>query len=350
MNEERTTSRRRFLGTAAGATGVALAAAAWKPAQAAAAVPDIGQGTQSPTAVERRFRPGVFQLNLGGTSAGFLKAIDGGDAYADVITIQPSTGFPVKQIANVKFDDFAVQLDFGMNKLVYDWIAASWKMNYIRKQGSITSADFNYQAKSERQFRDALITETSFPALDASSKDAGYLTLQFAPEETIDLPASGALSAPASKQKLWITSNFKLQIDGIDATKVSKIDAFSVKQQFIDSPTGENRIGGKEPGKLEFPNLKITLAQSSIATWATWFDDFVIKGNNGADKEKNGRIVFLSPDLQTELGEIKLINVGIFRLDPDADDPSSADKIARFTAEIYVEQMQLNVPPVPVIT
>ena len=351
MNEERTTSRRRFLGTAAGATGVALAAAAWTPTQAAAAVPDTGQGTQSPTAVERRFRPGVFALTLSGAGAGFLKAIDGGDAHGEVITIPSgSGGFPNKTISNLRYDDFALQLGFGMTKAVYDWIAASWKMNYIRKQGSITTADFNYQAKSERQFRDALITETSFPALDAASKDAGYLTLQFATEETIDLPASGALSAPATKQKLWLTSNFKLQIDGIDATKVSKIEAFSVKQQFVESEVGPGRIGGKEPGKLEFPDLKITLAQSSIATWAAWFDDFVIKGNNGADKEKSGRIVFLSPDLQTELGEIKLINVGIFRLDPDADDPSSADKIARFTAEIYVEQMQLNVPPAPVIT
>jgi hypothetical protein len=351
MNEERTTSRRRFLGTAAGATGVALAAAAWKPAQAAAAVPGTGHGTQSPTAVERRFRPGVFALTLSGTSAGFLKAIDGGDAYAEVVTIQQgSGGFPTKQITNVKFDDFAVQLGFGMNNAVYDWISASWKMNYIRKQGSITTADFNYQAKSERQFRDALITETTFPTLDAASKDAGYLTLQFAIEESTDHAASGAFSAPVSKQKAWLTSNFKLEIDGIDATKVSKIDAFSVKQQIIDSAIGDHRIGGREPGKLEFPNLKITIAQSSIATWAAWFDDFVIKGNNGADKEKNGRIVFLSPDLKNELGEIKLIHVGIFRFDPDADDQSSADKIARFTAELYVEQMQLNVPPVPVIT
>jgi hypothetical protein len=123
-----------------------------------------------------------------------------------------------------------------------------------------------------------------------------------------------------------------------------------VKQQIIEFTPGETRIPRKEPGKIEFPDLKITLASSSIATWAAWFDDFVIKGNNGADKEKFGRIVFLSPDLQTEIGEIKLIHVGIFRFDPDADDQSSADKIARFTAELYVEQMQFNVPPAPVVT
>jgi len=339
------------LGTAAGATGVALAAAAWKPAQAAAAVPDTGRGTQSPTAVERQFRPGVFALTLEGAGAGILKAIDGGDAYAEVVTIQTGDGgFPLKSIANVKYDDFAVQLGFGMTKAVYDWVSATWLMQHPRRDGSITTADFNYQAKSERSFRDALISEVGFPKLDGSSKEAGYLTVTIAVEETTDHPASGAINAPVTKQKVWLTSNFKLELDGLDTTKVSKIDAFSVKQQIIEFVPGEERIPRKEGGKIEFPDLKITLATSSIATWSAWFDDFVIKGNNGSDNEKNGRIVFLSPDLQTELGEIKLIHVGIFRFDPDADDQSSADKIARFTAELYVEQMQFNVPPAPVVT
>lgn len=351
MNEDRTTSRRRFLGTAAGATGIALAATAWKPAQAAAAVPDRAPGTRSPTAVERRFRPGVFQLNLGGTNAGLLKAVDGGDAYADVITIQPGgVGFSTKQIANVKYDDFALQLGFGMNKPVYDWISASWKMDYTRKQGSIVTADFNYQAKSERTFRDALIAETGFPALDASSKEPGYITLQFTTEESIDLKASGALTAPVGKQKLWVTSNFRLEIDAIDTTRVSKIDAFSVKQAIVTVEVGEQRFPHKEPGKLEFPNLKLTIGESSLSSWAGWFDDFVLKGNNGDDKEKSGRIAFLSSDLKTELAEIKLLNVGIYRLDPDPEDPTSADKIARFTAELYVERMEFNRPPAPVIT
>ena len=352
MNEERTTSRRRFLGTAAGATGVALAAAAWKPTQAAAAVPDTGQGTQSPTAVERQFRPGFFALTLEGAGAGILKAIDGGDAYAEVVTINTGDGgFPVKSIANVKYDDFALQLGFGMATAFYDWISATWRMqNPRRRDGSITTADFNYQAKSERSFHNALISEVGFPKLDGSSKEAGYLTVTIAVEETTDRPASGLISAPVTKQKLWLTSNFKLELDGLDTTKVSKIDAFSVKQQIIEFRPGEDRLPGKVPGNIEFPDLKITLATSSVATWAAWFDDFVIKGNNGSDKEKNGRIVFLSPDLQTEIGEIKLIHVGIFRFDPDADDQSSADKIARFTAELYVEQMQFNVPPAPVVT
>ena len=153
MNEERTTSRRRFLGTAAGATGVALAATAWKPTQAAAAVPDTGPGTQSPTAVERRFRPGVFALTLSGAGAGFLKAIDGGDAHGEVITIPSgSGGFPNKTISNLKYDDFALQLGFGMTKAVYDWIAASWKVSDNKQRTRVyrLTAAGRRQLQSER--------------------------------------------------------------------------------------------------------------------------------------------------------------------------------------------------------
>ncbi|MEP6695117.1 MAG: phage tail protein [Chloroflexota bacterium] len=351
MYDQRTTSRRRFLGTAAGATGVALAASAWKPAQAAAAIPDTGRGTQSPLDRRTTFRSGVFQLNLEGINAGILKSEDGGDAYAEVISVRPggTSTFASKSISNFKYDRFDVQLGFGMNKAMYDWISASWKMQTDGKDGSIVTADSSSQALSERKFFDALITETGIPACDGSSKEAAYLTLQFAPEYTQDQKASGAIAA-SKQQKAWLSSNFKLEIDGIDTSRVAKVDAFTIKQSIITSEIGDTRLATREPANLEFPNLKITIGQASVSSWATWFDNFVIKGNNSSDYEKSGRLVFLSADLKTELAEIRLFNVGIYRLDPDQEDPSSADKIARFTAELYVERMEFNCPPAPVIT
>ncbi len=350
MNEERTTSRRRFLGTAAGATGVALAAAVWRPAQAAAAIPDTGRGVESPTAVERTFRAGVFQLNLDRVDAGLLKAQDGGDAYAEVINEETgATTFTKKHIGAPKYDDFTIRFGFGMNKAIYDWISASWKMNFTRKDGSIVTAGINSQAVSEREFFNALITETGIPACDASSKEAGYLTLNFAPEYTRDKKASGAVTS-STKQKLWLASNFKLELGTLDTTRINKIDAFTIKQSIVTNDIGGERDFQREPGKIEFPNLKISLATSSIASWQTWFDDFVIRGNTTDANEKSGRLVFLSADHKTELAEIKLFNVGVYRLDPDPEDPSSADQIQRAHVELYVERMELNIPPSPVIT
>ena len=65
---------------------------------------------------------------------------------------------------------------------------------------------------------------------------------------------------------------------------------------------------------MEFPNLAVTLAESHAQTWQDWFDDFVVKGNNGQDNEKNGSLTFLAPDLKTTLATINFFNLGIFRL------------------------------------
>jgi hypothetical protein len=87
-----------------------------------------------------------------------------------------------------------------------------------------------------------------------------------------------------------------------------------------------------------FPNLRVTFGQASLQTWSDWFDDFVVKGDNGDDKEKNGAIVFLDPTLKQELGRIELKNVGIFALRRQP----STEQVPRATAELYVESMELK--------
>ena len=337
-----TTSRRRFLGTAAGATGVALAAAAWKPAQAAAAIPDHGPRVASPI---RSFVSGHFSLELGGVNAGFLKSVDGGGATADVIKEQPTSTerFSRKHLGNVKYEEFSMQLGFGMTKAVYDWIAASWTSSYARKDGAVVAADFKSDIKSKREFFDALITETGIPACDASSKEAGYLTLNFAPEFTRDVKASGTLSA-GKQQKLWLPSNFKLEIDGLDCTKVNKVDGFTVKQAVVTDEIGDGRDYEREPSKVEFPNLAVTFAEVSAQSWIDWHKSFLIQGNNGQEQEKNGRLLFLSANLQEQLLEIKFFNLGIFKLDAEAGEPN-ADAPARMTAELYCERMEFRYMP-----
>ena len=338
-----TTSRRRFLGTAAGATGVALAAVAWKPAQAAAAIPD--QGPRQPSPISgRSFVSGNFSLALEGTNVGVLKSVDGGGATADVITESVGEdGYAHKHIGNVKYEEFSMQLGFGMQKAVYDWIAASWAKNYTRKNGAVVAADFKFDVKSERRFFNALITETAIPACDGSSKDPGYLSLSFAPEETQDVKASGTVSV-GKQQKLWLPSNFKLEIDGLDCTKVNKIDAFTIKQAIVTGDIGDERLPVREPGKVEFPNLSITFAEVSAQSWVDWHKDFVIQGNNGQESEKSGRLLFLSANLQEQLLEIKFFNLGIFKLDAEAGEPN-ATAPARMTAELYCERMEFKYMP-----
>ena len=130
------------------------------------------------------------------------------------------------------------------------------------------------------------------------------------------------------EQKVWLPSNFRLEISGLDCKFVTKIDSFTVKQTFA-SGIGVGRDFEVQFGKLEFPNLSITLSEAHAQSWIDWHNDFVIMGKNSEENEKSGSLIFLSPDLSTELGRVNFHNLGIFRL---SFDPAEADQINSVTA------------------
>jgi hypothetical protein len=296
----------------------------------------------------RSYVAGTFQLKLDGIEAGFIKSVDGGAISAEVISepVGPAA-YVKKHIGPPRYEDFSIELGLWMAKAVYEWIQSSLKMNYARKNGSIVTYDYNLEARSEREFFNALITEVGFPSLDGASKDQCYLTVKFSPEMIRMKKASGKATLPPVKaaQEMWLASNFRLEIAGLDCSKVSRVDAFTVKQTAVADDIGDARDYRKEPGKIEFPNLSFALAETAAATWMDWFEDFVVKGNNGEDREKNGSLIFLSPNRQSELGRINFFNLGIFKLAPTKADAAD-EQIRRVTAELYCERMELQISKV----
>jgi phage tail-like protein len=292
----------------------------------------------------RSYVSGNFFFQIDGVKCGFIKSVDGGAITAEVIN-EPSgpSYFVKKHIGTPKYEDFTLQIGFSMSKAVYDWIAASWAMNYQRKNGAIIACDYKLDAKSQREFFNALVTETGIPACDGASKEPAYLTLKFAPEYTRYTKASGKAAGEYGKneQKLWLPQNFRLTIDGLDTTKVAKVDAFTVKQTAITDDIGDARDYLKEPGKLEFANLKISISEVMAQTWYDWHENFVIKGNNDENQEKNGVLEFLSPNRQDVLLTIKLFNLGIFKI-TTAKSEANQDQIKRVDAELYCERKELQ--------
>lgn len=295
----------------------------------------------------RSYVAGNFHMTLDGVKLGFLRRVSGGSMTAQVVNEAVGPDYFIhKHIGAPKYEDFVVDIGLGLAKPIYDWIAASWKGNYQRKDGSIAAADFNNEVKSQREFKQALVTETTIPAMDGAAKEPAYLTVKFAPEYARNAKASGKVDGGAyskGTQKMFLPSNFRLELDGLDCTRVSKIDSFTVKQSTSEDPIGEVRDMAREPGKLEFPNLRVTLSQVSAQTWYEWFESFVVKGENDETKEKSGKLVFLSANRQKELASVKLFNCGIFKL-TESDGAAHADQIKRVTAELYCERMEF-VPP-----
>jgi phage tail-like protein len=292
----------------------------------------------------RSYVAGHFQLLLEGVKSGFLKSVDGGAAVAEVISESiGSSYFTKKHIGQVKYGPLVLQFGLSMGNDLYKWINASWTGNYSRKNGAVVAADHQFEAVSQREFFNALITETTIPKLDGSSKNPAYLTLKVAPEYTRVTKASGKVTGGIAKgeQKLWLPSNFRVTIDGLDCQKVSAVESFTVKQSVATDDVGEARDYLREPTRLEFPHLEITLPESSAKGWFDWFTDFVIKGNNDETKEKQGSIVLLSANFVDELLRIDLFNLGIFRIGVDRAEANS-DRLTTVTAHLYCDRMELR--------
>jgi hypothetical protein len=268
---------------------------------------------------------GHFALRLDSETT-LLAGAAGGEIFAAVVDEAPGPAPPIKKhLAQPEFEGITVEVGLAMSDALFDWIAAAWAAGDHPKDGAVLAVDNKFEIKTERQFTAARIAATTFPTLDAASKIIAPLSVRLTPASITLAPGAGKLQLGNLKQRLWQASHFKLDIDGLDCSKVSRIDSFTVP--------------GAVGGKVDFPELVVTFSAASAATWTAWFQDFVIDGNNGDAAEKSGQITFLLPSLKTALAKIELHGLGIFRLETVPGGPS---QIVRMAASLYCEQMSLH--------
>jgi hypothetical protein len=350
-------SRREFL-AGAGLTGVALASGAWQPLAAEAAA----GGTLPLAAVDARGYIGGFTilsdtdphlagsklgLTLKGTPAGTPSGVGGGRAISDVVVEKlGADGITHKHLAGIKYEDFELQVSPGMSKGFYQWIQSTIGGKVQSMDGSLVGITATGGVGGSVDFTNALITEVGLPALDASSKEAAKMRLKFAPEFTRGSKGGSAQGSAikSTLQKGWSASSFRLTIAGLDATKVNKIEAITIKQKLVDNALGEKRDFQAQLAGLDVPNLVVTFSEASSQSWVQWHEDFVIKGNNSQDYEKAGKLEFLSSDLKEALFTLTFSNLGIFRLGAAATTAGS-EAIRRLTAEMYCESISFEYGP-----
>jgi phage tail-like protein len=335
-------TRREFLGKSlVGAIGAgaalsgldALNLLAQKPARPMA-------GAQQMTADGRAFTAGRYAVLLDGGMAGWVQSVEGGHAAADVA----SAGIAQrKHIAGVKYEDITVSCGTGMSKPMYEWIKSSFDRKYMRKDGAIHTCDYDGNIVSTLEFFHGLITEVGFPALDAASKDAARMTIKISPETARmvekrggRLPAPGALNA---RQKKWLPANFRLEIAGLDCTRVNKVEAITIKQKVTENPVGEMRAVMKEPAKLEFPNLAFTVPEQNAAALVAWHKESAMRTRPG--NHKPGKLVYLAADGRDPLFTLTFHNLGISQVTPD-NSGAGSDGVRRLKAEMYCEKIDFE--------
>jgi phage tail-like protein len=284
-----------------------------------------------------------FALDLDGEMVGWLSSVEGGNIKSDVVTQAVGGEMQrTKHIAIPQYEPIGVKVGMSMSKSFYRWIRDSWDGKITRRSGHVFSMDHDLTVQHEQVFYRALVTETSLPALDGSSKEPGLMTVKFQPEESTHKvnPGRKLQATYAPTQKAWLPSNFSLQMAGLDCSRVNKIDSLTIKQQVKRLEVGPKRLYDLEPTSLEFPNIVVTLPLSHAQSWLDWHEDFVIKGNNSADKEKQATINLVSPKREPLLS-IVADGVGIYQIAIDKGD-SGGDQVRRVKVEMYCETMSLE--------
>jgi len=292
----------------------------------------------------RSFAAGRFGVEIDGSQVGFLNAVEGGLAFGDVVKEAGEDFFFKKHIGNAGFRDIRLEFGADMDKSFYDWIAAALRGEHFNLSGAIVGINFNGDVVSRLEFQRAQITEVTFPALDATSKDAARMSIVLSPEHTaLNRKASGKLSVKSTRsQKMWLSSSFKLSIDGIDTTKVSKIDALTIKLPRVSNGECFGCDNLPTPPPVDFPHLVVTLGEPAESVY-DWFEKFVIDGNNSDSQEKGGTLTFLASDLKTTIFSIKFNNLGIFEMMPIVLE-ANASSVPRLLAAMYCESMEFMVP------
>ena len=275
---------------------------------------------------------------------------EGGNATPDVISEMPGPNYVKKKhLGQIKYEDLILKVDASMSKVFYQWVKDTVEQRYLRKNGAIIVADYNYRELSRIEFFNGLISEVTFPALDATSRDRTYLQVKITPATTrFTRAGSTAQGKPytataAQTHKLWLPSNYRLKIDGLDnATPwTHKISALTFKMPVVAAKIGDRPDSSRVPAGFEVSNLTAWVASSHSESLYQWFENFVIRGNSADNMEKSGTLEYFDPTLKEVLFRLTFDHLGIFKLSSEMP-VSGSSTLPQDKAEMYVENIRFD--------
>jgi len=310
----------------------------------AVAVMALGaSGDSQAAASSRAHTGGRFALDISGSNAGFLHSVDGGWVSAEVVTLRDG-GDPVsrKHIANPRYEELSLAVPINPSKPLGEWITGTVDGTFPDHDGKVVDMDMNGTARTTTTFHNALITEIKLPSMDASSKDAAYMTVKLLPE-VAQFELGGIAPAPepaGQKQKNWQAGNFRLTLGGLNCKHVQKIEALTIKQKLTEFRAGDSRDLEIIPAGLEISDLVVTLGLSSAGDWVKWAQAFIVEGKSSDADEKDGKLELLSADSKTVLAEIEFFGLGLRKFQPYLGGAGESARLVK--AEMYCEDIRIK--------
>jgi hypothetical protein len=194
----------------------------------------------------------------------------------------------------------------------------------VTKSGTLVELGAQNRAMSYLEFTNAAIADFVVPGFDGAGKTPDTFILEASiSKSTLRAGDNTPIQVP-SKPKPFLPSNFRLNIDGLPTTRVRLIAPISFRRG----------TGGIAP-----TDLVVTFSSTDVDPWRAWVDDFIVKGNNGQGKEKQGSIEVMAPNLSDVLATLAMRQIGILEL-VTVDDTS----LRSFRASMYFEFGQLSYP------
>jgi hypothetical protein len=295
-----------------------------------------------PVANSTATNAGQIELALEGVRCGNLFSVEGGEISAEVVSILAAGHpFPKKHLGVTHYADFVVRFGFGLDDRLYHWVTRTLAGKLAPQDGVITVRTAQ-AILDQRRFQRGTLTEFTVPDLDALSKEPAFFTARIRPEsigrESSVTKPELPLGRPADHR--WLSSGFRLSIDGLDCKRVRRIESFTVRQRSLTDSVGDQRIPAAQRSGLEFPHLRVFLGEAGASTWFDWHEDFVVKGHCEEAQERKGVLAFFSPEGK-ELAQLRCSNLGIFRLSWRTG-VAGAEQLPLLVADLYCEQMEFS--------
>ena len=284
----------------------------------------------------------TFVLELEGKTAARLVTFESTGVNMQVVTgSQPFNR--LSKVVTGTLGEIKIKFGADATRPLLDWMVASAYGNYGKKSGAVIVLDSHSKVLHRIEFGDAQVTSFTLPALDRSSKGPAYFSASFRPailKHTTggDTLTAGSTVLPA--QKIWNTSNFRFQIDGLDteSAAISKVSSFSLNTAVKQMHLGDRRLPDVEPTGTTYSNVVIVVPMSKASGILSWFDQAVNRGTVEAS-EKTASLEFLGPADKMTYFTAEFTEVGIIST---STSKVSGDSNRDLIAELYCNSIRLK--------
>lgn len=282
---------------------------------------------------------GKSVLIIDGVACDRVLSWEGGDIRGSVVTQALATGGPAtKTVGNSAVAPLALQVSLPLSSQLATLINDLCSGRFTRHTVQLVDYNSTGVATAAFELSNAMLSEVTFPAFDATTSVIEPMKLVFAAEQSRPVGAPGTTSVSLATRSV---STFQLSVDGVDASRTMRIEPITVTLHTSTESPGDARAYTTTPSSVEFSTLRITFSATSATSWNAWWTDFVLNGHAMDENEKNAAVKLIDSSGAPMNIALNFTHVGILRV---SRPPATSGVATKLDAEMYFEGLSLGSP------